>query len=36
MGGLFWATSLEKIIGGVTAIVSYAQVDRCSSLPCCE
>jgi len=32
MGGLFWATSLEKIIGGVTAIVSYAQVDRCSSL----
>jgi hypothetical protein len=22
-GGLFWATSSEKIIGGVTAIVSY-------------
>src|SRR5262245_7331875 len=22
-GGLFWATSLEKIIGGVTAIVSF-------------
>src|SRR6516162_1286228 len=22
-GGLFWATSLEKIFGGVTAIVSY-------------
>src|SRR5499426_1480036 len=22
-GGLFWATSLEKIFGGVTAIISY-------------
>jgi ABC transporter substrate binding protein len=33
-GGLFWATSLEKIIGGVTAIVSFRQEDGCSSLPC--
>src|SRR5262245_425310 len=27
-GGLFWATSLEKIIGGVTAIVSYRPGPR--------
>jgi len=33
-GGLFWATSLEKIFGGVIAIISYRQVDGCSSLPC--
>ena len=39
-GGLFWATSLEKIIGGVTAIVSYraggwrqqSTVPRCAIL----
>src|SRR6266436_3263156 len=34
-GGLFWATSLEKIIGGVTARISFRlQRDGCSSLPC--
>ena len=34
-GGLFWATSLEKIIGGVIAIISRsAKEDGCSSLPC--
>ena len=36
--GLFWATSLEKIIGGVTAIVSYRpQVDgmQQSTVPRC-
>src|SRR5262249_10416105 len=32
--GLFWATSLEKIFGSVIAIISYRQVDGCSSLPC--
>ena len=39
-GGLFWATSLEKIIGGMTAIVSYrpggwmqqSTVPRCAIL----
>src|SRR5215468_1629144 len=39
-GGLFWATSLEKIIGGVTAIVSHrpggwmqqSTVPRCAIL----
>jgi len=39
-GGLFWATSLEKIIGGVIAIVSYraggwmqqSTVPRCAIL----
>ena len=39
-GGLFWATSLKKIIGGVTAIVSYrpggwmqqSAVPRCAIL----
>ena len=39
-GGLFWATSLEKIFGGVTAIVSYrpggwmqqSTVPRCAIL----
>ena len=33
-GGLFWATSLEKIFGGVIAIISFRQEDGCSSLPC--
>ena len=33
-GGLFWATSLEKIIGGVTAVISFRQEDGCSTLPC--
>jgi hypothetical protein len=34
-GGLFWATSLGKIIGGVTALISFRlQRDGCSSLPC--
>src|SRR6516162_7157301 len=33
-GGLFWATSLEKIFGGVIAISRSAQEDGCSSLPC--
>src|SRR6516164_2972804 len=32
-GGLFWATSLEKIFGGVIAIISFRQEDGCSSLP---
>src|SRR6516165_10928608 len=32
-GGLFWATSLEKIFGGVIAIVSF-RPGGCSSLPC--
>src|SRR5262249_36515151 len=32
-GGLFWATSLEKIFGGVTAIISSPLTwDGCSSL----
>jgi hypothetical protein len=39
-GGLFWATSWEKIVGGVTAIVSYrpggwmqqSSVPRCAIL----
>ena len=39
-GGLFWATSLEKIIGGVIAIISYrlggwmqqSTVPRCAIL----
>jgi hypothetical protein len=39
-GGLFWAASLEKIIGGVNAIVSYrpggwmqqSTVPRCAIL----
>ena len=39
-GGLFWATSLEKIIGGVIAIISFRQggwmqqsaVPRCAIL----
>jgi hypothetical protein len=39
-GGLFWATSLEKIFGGVTAIVPYhpggwmqqSAVPRCAIL----
>src|SRR6516165_5262893 len=30
----FWATSLEKIFGGVIAIISFRQEDGCSSLPC--
>jgi hypothetical protein len=30
-GGLFWATSLEKIFGGVIAIISFRPGD---SLPC--
>src|SRR5262245_22756018 len=36
-GGLFWATSLEKIIGGVTAIVSYRPGGRMqqSTVPRC-
>src|SRR5262249_16917829 len=33
-GGLFWATSLEKIFGGVIAIISFRPGDWCSSLPC--
>src|SRR6516225_1848039 len=27
----FWATSLEKIFGGVIAIISFRQEDGCSS-----
>ena len=36
-GGLFWATSLEKICGGVTAIVSYRTGGRMqqSTVPRC-
>src|SRR6516162_9900310 len=36
-GGLFWATSLEKIFGGVTAIVSYRAGGRMqqSAVPRC-
>jgi hypothetical protein len=30
----FWATSLEEIIGGVIAIISFRQEEGCSSLPC--
>src|SRR5215475_2130722 len=30
----FWATSLEKIFGGVIAIISFRREDGCSSLPC--
>src|SRR6516225_12119251 len=31
----FWATSLEEIFGGVTALISFRlQWDGCSSLPC--
>ena len=30
----FWATSLDKIFGGVIAIIRSAQDDGCSSLPC--
>jgi hypothetical protein len=26
-GGLFWATSLEKIFGGVIAIISFRRTD---------
>jgi len=33
-GGLFWATSLEKIFRGVIAIISFPQEDGCSGLPC--
>ena len=33
-GGLFWVTSLEKIFGGVIAIILFRQEDGCSSLPC--
>ena len=30
----FWATSLEKIFGGVAALISFGlQWDGCSSLP---
>jgi hypothetical protein len=29
----FWATSLEEIIGGVIAIISFRQEDGCSSPP---
>jgi hypothetical protein len=32
-GGLFWATSLEKIFGGVTAIVSYRPGGWMQSAP---
>src|SRR5262249_33251575 len=40
-GGLFWATSLEEIIGGVIAIISFrpggwmqqSAVPRCAILP---
>jgi len=39
-GGLFWATSLEKIFGGVVAVISYrpggwmqqSAVPRCANL----
>src|SRR5262245_19929732 len=32
-GGLFWATSLEKIFGGVISLISFRLTwDRCSSL----
>ena len=36
-GGLFWATSLEKIFGGVTAIVSFRPGGRIqqSAVPRC-
>src|SRR5215510_8833230 len=36
-GGLFWATSLEKIIGGVTAIISFRPGGRMqqSAVPRC-
>src|SRR5215472_3799402 len=30
----FWATSLEKIFGGVIAIISFRPGVGCSSLPC--
>src|SRR5262245_37905456 len=33
-GGLFWVTSLEKIFGGVIAIISFRPGGGCSSLPC--
>jgi len=33
-GGLFWATSVEKIIGGVTAIVSYRTDGWMQQSPC--
>src|SRR5215813_2884217 len=33
-GGLFWATSLEKIFGSVIAIISFRPGVGCSSLPC--